>query len=97
MFLDNIVVEEGGLILAEIHILLPKEVAPRIINRPILPADVAIGAPPTIHPDAIDEETRMKEAAMKASKAGMEADEARAKASVKTAAKAGVEAPKPLP
>ena len=63
------------LILTEIYILLAKEVAPSIINRPIIPAGVAVAAPPTIDPDAIDEETRMKEAAMKA-KAGMEAGEA---------------------
>ncbi len=66
--------------MTEIYILLAEEVAPRIINRPIVPAAVAIAAPPTVDPDAIGKETRMKEAAMKAYKAGTEADEARAEA-----------------
>jgi hypothetical protein len=79
--------------LTEIYILLAEEVAPSIINRPIVPTAVAVAAPPTIDPDAIHEEARMKEAAMKADEARTEADKARSEAWVKTAAKAGAEAP----
>ena len=94
--------------MTEIYILLAEEVAPSIINRPIVPTAVAVAAPPTIDPDAIDEETWMKEPAMKSEKAWTEtdetgpearteADEAGVEAWVKTAGKSGMEAPEAAP
>ena len=83
--------------MTEIYILLAEEVAPSIINRPIVPTAVAVAATPTIDPDAIDEETWMKEPAMKSDKARTEADEAGVEAWVNTAGKSGMEAPEAAP
>jgi hypothetical protein len=72
------------LFLTKIYILLPEEVTPSIISRPVVPAAAVVGAPPadpgavdvsappTIDPDAID---LMKERVVEADEAWAKPDE----------------------